>query len=175
MQQAKAKRLERESKIPANGPVELDVPTPPQRRRGRPRKQARSEVSLANSTLAEVQQMLGPITSQAGMDLTEKVKDLIRLAKDQGHLSYEDVNDALPDELVTPDDLDQVLTKLRNLEIEIIDPAEVDRNKLARRRRKRPLRYSRRPGADVFEANGQGAFADARAGSRNLQADRGRR
>ena len=131
MQQAKAKRLEEEGKIAANGPVELEVPAPPQRRRGRPPKPARAEVSLANSTLAEVQQLLGPITSKAGLDLTEKVKDLIRLAKDQGHLTYDDVNDSLPDELVTPDDLDQVLTKLRNLEIDIIDPAEVDRNKLA--------------------------------------------
>src|SRR5439155_10469139 len=50
--------------------------------------------------------------------------------KEQGHLTYDDVNDALPDDLVTPEDLDQVLTKLRNLEIEIIDPAEVDRGKL---------------------------------------------
>ena len=33
----------------------------------------------------------------------------------------------MPDDLITPADLDQVLTKLRTLEIEIIDAAEVDR------------------------------------------------
>jgi RNA polymerase primary sigma factor len=63
----------------------------------------------------------------APVDLAEKAKDLVRLAKEQGHLTYEDVNEALSEESVTPDDLDRVLTKLRTLEIDIIDPAEVDR------------------------------------------------
>jgi RNA polymerase primary sigma factor len=128
MQKAKAKRSTGEEKNAAADSAQLNAAAPLPRRRGRPRK---AGVSLENSTLAEVQQLLGAITSKTGSDLTEKVKDLIRLAKDQGHLTYDDVNDALPDELVTPDDLDQVLTKLRNLEIEIIDPAEVDRNKIS--------------------------------------------
>jgi len=63
------------------------------------------------------------------LDLTQKVKDLLRQAKEQGHLTYDDINDALPDDVVTAEDLDQVLTKLRNLEIDIIDPAEVDRGR----------------------------------------------
>ncbi len=69
------------------------------------------------------------IRSNGGVDLTEKVKELVRLAKEQGHLTYDDVNDALPDDLVTAADLDQVLIKLRSLEIEIIDPAEVERGR----------------------------------------------
>ena len=65
------------------------------------------------------------------LDLTEKAKELIRLAREQGHLTYEDVNDALSEDVVTPDDLDRILTKLRTLDIDIIDPAEVDRIKPA--------------------------------------------
>ena len=84
---------------------------------------------MQTASLADAQQSLGLITSQAGLDLTQKVKDLLRLAKEQGHLTYDDLNDALPDDLVTPADLDQVLTKLRTLEIEIIDAAEVDRGR----------------------------------------------
>jgi RNA polymerase primary sigma factor len=68
------------------------------------------------------------ITSQSGLDLTTKVKDLLRLAKEQGHLTYDDLREALPDKLITPADLDQVLTKLRNLDIDIIEAAEVDRS-----------------------------------------------
>src|ERR1041385_4538448 len=56
------------------------------------------------------------------LDITEKAKELIRLAKEQGHLTYEDVNDALSEDAVTPDDLDRILTKLRSLDIDIIDP-----------------------------------------------------
>ena len=69
------------------------------------------------------------ITSQSGLDLTAKVKDLVCLAREQGHLTYDDLSEALPDNVITPADLDQVLTKLRNLDIDIIDDAEVDRGR----------------------------------------------
>jgi len=71
----------------------------------------------------------GVIKTKSGVDLTEKVRELLLLAKEQGHLTYDDINDALPDSIVTPEDLDQIYTKLANLEIEIVDPAEVDRIK----------------------------------------------
>ncbi len=70
-----------------------------------------------------------PIKSQSGMDLTEKIKELVRLAQEQGYLTYSDINDALPDSIVTPEDLDEIYIKLRNLEVEIVDQAEVDRVK----------------------------------------------
>jgi len=72
---------------------------------------------------------LGPIKSQSGVELTEKVKELVRLAQEQGYLTYGDINDALPDNVVTPEELDEIYIKLRNLEIEIVDQAEVDRVK----------------------------------------------
>ena len=71
----------------------------------------------------------GSIKTKSGVDLTEKVRELLLLAKEQGHLTYDDINDALPDSVLTPEDLDQIYTKLANLEIEIVDPAEVDRVK----------------------------------------------
>jgi RNA polymerase primary sigma factor len=74
-------------------------------------------------------QAIGQVKSQSGGDLTEKIKELVRLAQEQGYLTYGDINDALPENLVTPDDLDEIYQKLRNLEIEIVDQAEVDRVK----------------------------------------------
>ncbi|HEV2209038.1 MAG TPA: RNA polymerase sigma factor RpoD [Verrucomicrobiae bacterium] len=62
-------------------------------------------------------------------ELAEKIKELVRLAQEQGYLTYGDINDALPDGMVTPDDLDEIYVKLRNLEVEIVDQAEVDRVK----------------------------------------------
>jgi len=63
------------------------------------------------------------------MDLAEKVKELVRLAQEQGYLTYTDINDALPDGVISPDELDDLYGKLRNLEVEIVDQAEVDRVK----------------------------------------------
>ena len=73
--------------------------------------------------------MVGTVKTVTGVDLTEKIKELVRLAQEQGYLTYGDVNDALPDSVVSPEDLDEIYVKLRNLEIEIVDQAEVDRVK----------------------------------------------
>ncbi len=70
---------------------------------------------------------LGTIKSQSGIDITEKVKELVRLAQEQGYLTYTDINDALPDTLITADELDEIYSKLRGLDVEIVDQAEVDR------------------------------------------------
>jgi RNA polymerase primary sigma factor len=64
-----------------------------------------------------------------GAELAEKVKELVRLAQEQGYLTYNDINDIIPDSVISPDDLDEVYSKLRSLEIEIVDQAEVDRVK----------------------------------------------
>jgi RNA polymerase primary sigma factor len=53
----------------------------------------------------------------------------VRLAQEQGYLTYSDINDALPDGVICPDELDDLYSKLRNLEVEIVDQAEVDRVK----------------------------------------------
>ena len=81
------------------------------------------------ATEADTRLDAGSIRTKSGVDLTEKVRELLLLAKEQGHLTYDDINDALPDSVLTPEDLDQIYTKLANLEIDIVDPAEVDRVK----------------------------------------------
>jgi RNA polymerase primary sigma factor len=63
------------------------------------------------------------------VDLQDKIKELVRLAQEQGYLTYNDINDALPDSIVTPEELDEIYIKLRNLDVEIVDQAEVDRVK----------------------------------------------
>ena len=66
--------------------------------------------------------------SAQAVDLTETIKTLLHLSHEHGHVTYDDINDVLPDGL-TPDDLDELYTKLRNLDIEIVDHAEVERAK----------------------------------------------
>jgi RNA polymerase primary sigma factor len=59
-------------------------------------------------------------------DLAEKIKELVRLAQEQGHLTFNDINEVLPESEATPEKLDEVYSKLRALEIEIVDQAELD-------------------------------------------------
>ena len=72
-----------------------------------------------------------PATTTTGLELAEKIKELVLLAKEQGNLTFNDISDVLPEQNSTPEQLDEVLAKLRELEIEIVDPAEVDNVKAA--------------------------------------------
>ncbi len=47
------------------------------------------------------------------------------MAQDQGYLTYDDVNDALPDEVVTPEVLDEIYTKLRGFDVEVVESPEL--------------------------------------------------
>lgn len=61
--------------------------------------------------------------------IVEKIKDLLRIAQDQGYLTYDDINDALPDEVVTPEVLDAIYSKLRGFEVEIVEAPDLERPK----------------------------------------------
>jgi RNA polymerase primary sigma factor len=91
------------------------------RRRGRPPKNPRATEAqppnYSDFNAAEVQ---------------EKLRFLIRLAKEQDHLTFDDLNEALPNGFVTTDLLDEIITRLRNLEVDIVDPTAVDRVKARR-------------------------------------------
>src|SRR5712691_1045470 len=70
-----------------------------------------------------------PSNGHASPEVAEKIKELVRLAQEQGYLTYSDINEALPETLSSGEDLDEIYLKLRNLEVEIVDQAEVDRIK----------------------------------------------
>ena len=55
------------------------------------------------------------------------LRDLIRMAKEQDHLTWDDFNEALPPGGVTPDLMDEMVARLMTLEIRIVEAAEVER------------------------------------------------
>ncbi|HUD48545.1 MAG TPA: RNA polymerase sigma factor RpoD [Candidatus Baltobacteraceae bacterium] len=61
--------------------------------------------------------------------IAAKIKDMLRLAQDQGYLTYDDINDALPDDIVTPEVLDAIYSKLRGFEVEIVEAPDLERPK----------------------------------------------
>ena len=66
---------------------------------------------------------------QSENDLQVRIRELIKLAKEQGYLTFDDLNEALPEGITDADDLDSILTRLRRMEIDIIEASEVDRFK----------------------------------------------
>src|SRR5206468_2562197 len=53
----------------------------------------------------------------------------IKLAKEQGYLTFDDLNEALPEGVTDPNELDAILTRLRRMEIDVIEASDVDRHK----------------------------------------------
>ncbi len=49
------------------------------------------------------------------------IKELVQKGKKQGHLTYEEINRALPEDLLSPDQIDETLMIFEELAIEIID------------------------------------------------------
>ena len=64
---------------------------------------------------AENGNSLNGAASANGKPLTAKIKELVRLAQEQGYLTYNDINDALPDSMINPDDLDDLINILIGL------------------------------------------------------------
>jgi len=98
-----------------------------------PASPAPAKSPAASSAPKAAQPVTTPSAGEAratAIDLNETIKTLVHLAHEHGHVTYDDINDVLPEGL-SPDDLDDLYTKLRNLDIEIVDHAEVERIKPA--------------------------------------------
>ena len=69
------------------------------------------------------------VPSRTATEIQSRIRELIKLAKEQGYLTFDDLNDALPKGITDADELDAILTRLRRMEIDIIEASEVDRYK----------------------------------------------
>jgi RNA polymerase primary sigma factor len=70
---------------------------------------------------------LAPLHST--IEIQSRIRELIKLAKEQGYLTFDDLNETLPEGITDADELDLILTRLRRMEIDIIEASEVDRYK----------------------------------------------
>ncbi len=62
-------------------------------------------------------------------EIQEKLRELVKLAKEQGYITFDDLSEILPDSVNEPEEMDAIMTRLRAMEIDIIDSSEVDRYK----------------------------------------------
>ena len=59
----------------------------------------------------------------------QKVDDLVSIAKDQGFITYEEINEILPMSFDNAEQIDQVLIFLTGMDIQILNQSEVERQK----------------------------------------------
>ncbi len=111
---------------PPKAPKAIKPPKPPKAPKApKPEKEAKVKQVAATKVKAPVV----PLSVLDQPEVQEKVRELIKLAKEQGYLTFDDLNEALPDNLNDPDEMDAIMGRLRAMEIDIIDASDVDRYK----------------------------------------------
>jgi RNA polymerase primary sigma factor len=89
---------------------------------------ALADPSLEKKPLEVVEGNSSTAPNGAARPLAEKIKELVRLAREQGRLTYNDIDEILSDN-ASPEEMDEVFAKLRSLDVEVVDQADVDRVK----------------------------------------------
>jgi RNA polymerase primary sigma factor len=97
---------------------------------------------------ADPDEMLSPA---AATDVQTRIRELIKLAKEQGYLTFDDLNEALPPDISDADELDAILTRLRRMEIDIIEASEVDRYKDGKKESEEDEEEKPEPKLDILD------------------------
>ena len=92
---------------------------PIKRKRGRPRKNPGDSAAQPKKQEIVYDDFEAP-------EIQDRLRDLVKLARDQDHLTWSDINEGLPSGIVTPELMDDILTRLRTMEIRIVEESEVE-------------------------------------------------
>ncbi len=60
-------------------------------------------------------------------DKLDEVKHLINVGKEKGYLTYDDLNNALPPEVISSEQIDNIMIMFGEMDIEVIDAAQEER------------------------------------------------
>jgi RNA polymerase primary sigma factor len=77
----------------------------------------------------------------------QKIEEIVAIAKDQGFITYEDINDTLPLSIDSADALDQIIIYLNGMDVEILDQFEVEKRAERVKEAKEGLSTKRSEGA----------------------------
>src|SRR3989337_3292814 len=65
-------------------------------------------------------------------NLNQKIKHLVQKGKEKGYLTYEELNDMLPDDAdISPEKIDDILMMLDELGIDLMDETEIESRDIA--------------------------------------------
>jgi len=60
-------------------------------------------------------------------DKNKRIRELIKISSDKGFVTYDDINEILPDDVVSGEEIDSIIILLRGMDIEILDSDEADK------------------------------------------------
>jgi RNA polymerase primary sigma factor len=106
-------------------------------------------------------------------DKYDDIKKLIDAGKEKGYLTYDQVNDLIPHDVHSPEDLDDLLTTIGTQGIDVLEGPKLPSAALDKEDEElgEDVELDLTPGALVFKGDGDGPAADARRRSGNRQAN----
>ncbi len=122
-----------------------------------PKKVRLPKISIPNEEMSEIPDLdameappLGdaPVSVMQREERNEKIKELIALASEHGFLTNEDIEEALPEDLVVPEDAEKVVALLKSMEVEIIRADDVEEFKARMEKEEREKQSAR---SDVLD------------------------
>jgi len=69
----------------------------------------------------------------------KRIRELIHLSSEKGYITYDDINEILPEDIVSADEIDSIIILLRGMDINIMDTSEAE---------KRPSRWQKKKAAE---------------------------
>jgi RNA polymerase primary sigma factor len=99
-----------------SAPAEKEAPKSPGRPAGKKKDAANKAALLAQAT--------NPQDSKADVEARRtRLKNLIMLGKERGYLTYAEVNDHLPDEMLDAEQIESVISMINDMGIQVFDQA----------------------------------------------------
>lgn len=87
----------------------------------------------------------GSLSTLFSQQHQQKVEELVAIAKEQGYLTYEEINEILPMTFDSAEQIDQVLIFLSGMDIQVLNQAEVERQKERKKEAKELEGLAKRP------------------------------
>ena len=94
----------------------------------------------------------GGATAAGGLsweERSQRIKDLVKLAEEQGYLTFDDVNEMIPNTVINSEELEGYLELLRSMDIEIIDASDAE--KFRKEPAKQTTSVARAERMDIFD------------------------
>jgi RNA polymerase primary sigma factor len=63
----------------------------------------------------------------AKQERNKRIKELIHLSSEKGYITYDDINEILPEDIVSAEEIDSIMILLRGMDIEIMDTSDGDK------------------------------------------------
>lgn len=71
----------------------------------------------------------GSLTHLFSQQHQQKIEELVAIAKEQGYITYEEINEVLPMNFDSAEQIDQILIFLSGMDVQVLNQAEVERQK----------------------------------------------